>query len=110
MLQAAINPLTPATRANVAPIGLMSVGKHADYEFHVSNWLGGGGGGLPIAPEIARLPPGKTLCLYGEDDDDALCPSLPAGNAQVIKLPGDHHFKGDYDRLAQTLLDHLPAR
>jgi len=28
----------------------------------------------------------------------------------VIKLPGDHHFKGDYDRLAQTLLDHLPAR
>ena len=72
--------------------------------------MGGGGGGIPIAPEIAKLPAGKTLCLYGEDDDDALCPSLPPGNAQVIKLPGDHHFKGDYDRLAQTLLDHLPAR
>lgn len=110
VLPAAINQLSPATRANVAMIGLMSVGKNADYEFHVSNWLGGGGGGIPIAPEIAKLPAGKTLCLYGEDDDDALCPSLPPGNAQVIKLPGDHHFKGDYDRLAQTLLDHLPAR
>jgi type IV secretory pathway VirJ component len=110
VLPAAINQMSPATRDSVAMIALMSVGRKADYEFHVSNWLGGGGGGLPIAPEVARLPPGKTLCLYGEDDDDALCPALPAGNAQVIKLPGDHHFKGDYDRLAQTLLDHLPAR
>lgn len=110
VLPAAINQLSPAVRDRVAMIGLMSVGKTADYEFHVSNWLGGGGGGVPIAPEIARLPAGKTLCLYGEDDDDALCPSLPASSAQVIKLPGDHHFKGDYDRLAQTLLAHLPAR
>ncbi|WP_312237547.1 AcvB/VirJ family lysyl-phosphatidylglycerol hydrolase [Stenotrophomonas sp.] len=110
VLPAAINQLSPAARDSVAMIGLLSVGKTADYEFHVSNWLGGGGGGLPIAPEIARLPVGKTLCLYGEDDDDALCPDLPAGNAQVVKLPGDHHFKGDYDRLAQTLLEHLSAR
>ncbi len=110
VLPAAINQLSPAVRDSVAMIGLMSVGRNADYEFHVSNWLGGGGGGRPIAPEIARLPIGKTVCLYGEDDDDALCPSLPAGNAQIVKLPGDHHFKGDYDRLAQTLLEHLPAR
>jgi hypothetical protein len=34
MLQSAINPLTPATRANVAPIGLMSVGKNANDQFH----------------------------------------------------------------------------
>ena len=46
-------------------IALLSVGKTADYEFHVSNWLGGGGDGLPIAPEVAKLPAGKTLCVYG---------------------------------------------
>ena len=110
VLPAAINQLSPAVRDNVAMIGLMAVGKTADYEFHVTNWLGGGSDGLPIAPEIARLPAGRTLCLYGEDDADALCPALPANTATVIKLPGDHHFKGDYDRLAQTLLQHLPAR
>jgi len=110
VLPAAINQLSPATRDSLGMIALMSVGRKADYEFHVSNWLGGGGDGLPIAPEVARLPPGKTLCLYGEDDGDALCPALPPGSAQVIRLPGDHHFKGDYDRLAQTLLAHLPAR
>lgn len=111
VLPAAINQLSPATRESVSMIALLSVGKTADYEFHVSNWLGGGGDGLPIAPEVAKLPAGKTLCVYGEDDGDALCPSLPVGgNAQVIKLPGDHHFKGDYDRLADTIVQHLPAR
>lgn len=111
VLPAAINQLSPATRESVSMIALLSVGKTADYEFHVSNWLGGGGDGLPIAPEVAKLPAGKTLCVFGEDDGDALCPSLPAGgNAQVIKLPGDHHFKGDYDRLADTIVQHLPAR
>lgn len=110
VLPAAINQLTPNVRGRVAMIGLMSVGRTADYEFHVSNWLGGGDDGLPIAPEIARLPAGRTLCLYGADDADALCPSLPAAAATVIRLPGDHHFKGDYQRLAQTLLQHLPAR
>ncbi|WP_313343153.1 AcvB/VirJ family lysyl-phosphatidylglycerol hydrolase [Stenotrophomonas sp.] len=110
VLPAAINQLDPATRDAVAMIGLMSVGRTADYEFHVSNWLGGGGGGLPIAPEIARLPADRTLCLYGQDDDDALCPDVPAAQATIIALPGDHHFKGDYDRLAKTLLEHLAAR
>lgn len=108
VLPAAINQLDPATRDRVALIGLMSVGRNADYEFHVSNWLGGGGGGLPIAPEIARLPAQRTLCLYGKDDEDALCPDLPAGGVQVIALPGDHHFKGDYAVLAKTLLGHVP--
>ncbi len=108
VLPAAINRLDPATRASVAMIGLMSVGRNADYEFHVSNWLGGGGGGVPIAPEIAKLPAQRTLCLYGKDDEDALCPDLPAGQAQVIALPGDHHFKGDHDLLARKLLEYLP--
>lgn len=108
VLPAAINQLDPATRDSVALIGLMSIGRNADYEFHVSNWLGGGGDGLPIAPEIAKLPAQRTLCLYGKDDEDALCPDLPAGQAQVIALAGDHHFKGDYDLLARTLLEHVP--
>ena len=110
VLPAAINQLDPATRDSVALIGLMSVGRNADYEFHVSNWLGGGGDGLPIAPEIAKLPAQRTLCLYGKEDEDALCPDLQPGQAQVIALPGDHHFKGDYDLLARTLLEHVPAR
>jgi len=108
VLPAAINRLSADTRATLAMTALLSVGTRADYEFHVSNWLGGGGdSGLPIAPEVRQLPAARTLCLYGQDDQDALCPHLPAGAAQVVRLPGDHHFRGDYAGLAKVILQRL---
>lgn len=106
VLPAAINRLPPAVLANVRMTALLSVGKFADYEFHVSNWISSDDDGLPIAPEVARLPVARTVCLYGMDDDDALCPSLPKQNRRIA-LPGDHHFKGDYETLAKTILQQL---
>ncbi|HEY0334562.1 MAG TPA: AcvB/VirJ family lysyl-phosphatidylglycerol hydrolase [Stenotrophomonas sp.] len=107
VLPAAINRLPEGTRDTVAMTALLSVGQLADYEFHVSNWLGGNGDGLPIAPEVARLDVARTICIYGQGDPDALCPLLPAQGPRRIALPGDHHFKGDYAVLAQVILDAL---
>ncbi|MBV6840740.1 virulence factor [Xanthomonas euvesicatoria] len=107
VLPAAINKLPAATKQNLRMTALLSVGKLADYEFHVSNWLGSDDEGLPIAPEVQRLPAGTTVCIYGQDDDDALCPNLPANVAKRVALPGDHHFKGDYTTLAKTIMDQL---
>ncbi|MDZ5841606.1 AcvB/VirJ family lysyl-phosphatidylglycerol hydrolase [Stenotrophomonas maltophilia] len=105
VLPATINRLDAGSREALERIVLLSVGRKADFEFHVSNWLGGGGDGLPIAPEVARLPAAKTLCVYGDKDEDALCPDLPANEGvRRIRLPGDHHFGGDYDRLAEVIL------
>lgn len=110
VLPAAINHLPAGTRDKVALIALLSPGKQASYEFHLSNWLGSSHGGLPLAPEMARLPAEHTLCLYGQDDGDAICPHLPVQGARQVRLPGDHHFKGDYARLAEVLLQHLDGR
>lgn len=104
VLPAAIADLPPATARMVALNALLSIGRSAAFEFHVSNWLGGDGDGRPIAPDLARLPHSRTLCIYGEDDADAICPDLKPGMARVIKLPGDHHFDGDYARLAALIL------
>ncbi|MBJ7517944.1 MAG: virulence factor family protein, partial [Stenotrophomonas sp.] len=104
VLPASINRLAPALRSQVQLIALLSVGRTADFEFHVSNWLGSNDDGLPIAPEIARLPTDRTLCIYGQKDADALCPHLPPG-VGVLQLPGDHHFNGDHDRLAREILN-----
>jgi type IV secretory pathway VirJ component len=107
VLPAAYNQLPAATRAQVQTTALLSLGKTADYEFHVSNWISSDDDGLPIAPEVAKMPGAQTLCIYGEDDDDALCPDLPKGGAQLVKLPGDHHFQGDYATLAKQILQHI---
>lgn len=61
-------------------IVLMLVGWKVDYEFYVSNWLGGGGDGLLIVFEVVCLLLGKMLCLYGEDDGDVLCLVLLLGS------------------------------
>lgn len=108
VLPAAINKLPPASAQMLRMSALMSMGERADYEFHVSNWISSGGDdGLPIAPEVRRMAADSTLCIYGADDSDALCPKLPAGSAQLIKLPGDHHFEGDYEGLAKVILQRV---
>ena len=104
VLPAAYNRLPEATRATVRLTTMISAGRKAEYEFHLSNWIGGSDRGLPIAPEVLRMLPARALCLYGSDDDDALCPHLPANAALVDKLPGDHHLGGDYDGVAARVL------
>lgn len=104
VLPGAYNQLPPATRNLVRSTTLISAGQSAEYEFHLSNWIGNSGKGLPIAPQVARMPPSRVLCIYGSDDGDALCPRLPKGAALIEKMPGDHHLGGDYDGVAARVL------
>ncbi len=99
------NRLPADLLGKVRLLALLGPGKVADFEFHVTDWLGGGSKGQPVLPEVRKLaghPP--VLCLYGSKEDDSLCPliSAPFGKAQV--LPGAHHFGGDYDVLAALIL------
>ncbi len=75
----------------------------------MANWLGGGDNGLPTAPEIRRLSAVSTLCVYGDDDDESICPKVNPGNAHVIRLSGGHHFGGDYAQLAKLIMEAAQA-
>ncbi|HEY4210915.1 MAG TPA: AcvB/VirJ family lysyl-phosphatidylglycerol hydrolase [Steroidobacteraceae bacterium] len=103
VLPFAVNRLQPLTREQVKLIALIGISKDAAFEFHVTNWLGGGTNGLPTAPEMRKLSGSNTLCIYGDDDEDSVCPSVAAANAKVIKLSGGHHFGGDYAGLAKLI-------
>ena len=103
VLPFAVNRLPAATRAMVAQTVLMGLGDNASFEFHLANWIGKDGG-LPIMPEVVKLKEADTLCVYGDDDDDSICPKIPRGHVHVEALPGGHHFDGAYDKLAEVIL------
>lgn len=105
VLPFAMNRMPDQTREMVAVTAMMGLSERADFEFHVTNWVGGGDDGLPIAPEVARLDGGNPLCIYGAEEDDTLCPSLDPKKVKLVKLPGGHHFDGNYDHLARIILD-----
>lgn len=99
----AVNRLPQATRDLVALTALIGISQSASFEFHVSNWISSGDG-LPTRPETDKLSADDTLCLYGSDDSESLCPSIGAEHARVISLSGGHHFGGDYAHVADLLL------
>jgi len=104
VLPFAYNRLPAATREHIAVTAMMGLEARADFEFHVTNWVGDSGG-LPIAPEMQRLAGGHPLCVYGVEEDDSLCPSLDPRRIRLVKLPGGHHFDGNYEHLARIILD-----
>ena len=104
-----VNRLSSDARKHVAHTVLLGPGHEAFFEFHVSHWLGTPTGGLPIRPEAEKLRGGSVACIYGEDDDDSICPELTQPDFSVVKVAGGHHFGGDYDNLARIILGGLPS-
>jgi type IV secretory pathway VirJ component len=109
VLPFAVNRLPATSRSLVAQTILLGLGEDASFEFHLGNWLGAQRDALPIRPEAAKLTAAATLCLYGTDDDDSLCPKLPATSVTAQSLPGGHHFDGAYDKLAELILQRVNA-
>jgi len=109
VLPFAINRLPPRTRSLVRLHALLGPGQKASFEFHVTNWLGPSGD-KAIAPEALKLSEADTLCVYGADEKDSLCPQLAPSHAQPLPLPGGHHFGGDYAGIVRVILQKAQRR
>jgi type IV secretory pathway VirJ component len=102
----AYNRLPDAVREQVSYISLMGFSPAADFQIRVTGWLGmkASEQALKVRPEFNKLPPAMVQCIYGEKEEDTLCPQLTKTGIDVVKLPGDHHFGGNYDELARRIL------
>jgi type IV secretory pathway VirJ component len=58
----------------------------------------------PILPEVEKLKGTKLICFYGEKETDSLCRDLETRGLKTVVLKGAHHFGGDYDLIAETIL------
>ncbi|WP_020677800.1 AcvB/VirJ family lysyl-phosphatidylglycerol hydrolase [Geopsychrobacter electrodiphilus] len=99
-------------QSRIATVALLNPGKTASFEFHLSDWMGGGGPpGRPIAPELARLQGLNVLCVYGRNEKDSLCRDLkPDRLTKSVGLDGGHHFDGDYKKLVELILAEVDTK
>jgi type IV secretory pathway VirJ component len=113
ILPATYDLLKPAEKATVAQLPLLSLSHEVDYTISVLGWLGQkteGAGGDPVN-DLKKVDPKLVQCIYGsDDDDDVACPALQGTGAEVVQLPGDHHFDENYDLLTKTIIDALRRR
>lgn len=105
VLPAIVNQLDASTRARVESVSLIGLASNAAFEIRVSGWLRKSSG-EPVLPQLQQLAAAQVpvLCIVGEDEQDSLCRSLSPVLAKVRKLPGGHHYNGDYVALANTIL------
>jgi type IV secretory pathway VirJ component len=101
------NALPEDLRPRVELAALLSVGRTAMFQFHLTDWLdtGRGADARPVLPQVRALAWTRRLCVFGEDDDSSLCPELDGLGVEVKKVPGNHHFNEDYAGVAKLILE-----
>lgn len=104
-----INRLPEELRSKIKMAVLLGPSPTVDFEFHLTNWLGGSQGkkALPVKPEVEKLKGMKILCFYGEGDKDTICPELDTSLAIVIPEKGGHRVRSNYDPIVQKILEEL---
>ena len=69
-----------------------------------TDWIGNDASGLPTRPELANLRVKPVLCIYGEGEQDSICPSLQEPRVTSEQVGTGHHFGGEYAQLAEKIL------
>jgi len=100
------NRLPDDLRTRVQAVALLGPSQMVDFEFHLTDWLTNATRttARPILPEVEKLNGMKVLCLYGSTETDSLCKNLDATLAKGTPLTGGHHFDGNYEAIADTIL------
>lgn len=93
--------LPAAQQAQIRTVSLLGLAPSTGFTVRIGGWLGWRGGSEhEVRPQLAAIPAGKVLCVYGRDEDDSLCPALQGTGIAVRMTEGGHHFGGPPGALA----------
>lgn len=102
-----VNRLPAETRARVAGIAFVALGRDAAFEFHLTDWVRRETTAYHTVPEVRRLGWVPMLCVYGAGDKETrvACPLLRDTGARIVLLPGGHRFNERYRRVARFVVE-----
>lgn len=99
-----VNRLPADLRAKVASVSLLGIDANASFEVSIADWVGAQGAGPQTRPEVGRITGLPVLCLYGQGEQDSICPGLPEPGIRREQVGTGHHFGGEYATLAERIL------
>jgi type IV secretory pathway VirJ component len=100
-----------ADRRLVSGLVLIAPSNSASFEIDPLDWVRTPreNPALGVTPAVRALGM-PTLCLAGADEEDTPCPSLAGGpGVKVVRLPGSHHFDGDYPAVSEAVFQFIHA-
>lgn len=112
VLPFAVNRLPDSLREKVEMLVLLGPGHYAEFEFHLSGWLGLSKGSQKYStiPELEKLANIRTICSYGSEETDQICTELPPANTVVLKREGGHRVKEAYSEIIGSIMSALRTR
>ena len=84
----------------------LSPNEKADFEIHLSDMLGIGGKdeSYKVLNEIKEVKQFRTVCIFGGEEDRRLRGRFEEAGAQVITVPGNHHYNNNPAAAATAIL------
>jgi len=99
-----VNRLPADLQSQIETVSLLGLDSTASFEISVADWIGSDASGLPTRPELANLKVKSVLCIYGEGEQDSICPGLQEPRITSEQVGTGHHFGGEYAQLAEKIL------
>lgn len=83
----------------------LSPNEKADFEIHIIDMLGMGANkekyNVPL--QIKKVHHFNITCIFGEQEDKTLPPRFKEAGAQIITIPGNHHYNNDPAAAAEAI-------
>jgi type IV secretory pathway VirJ component len=104
-----VDRLPADLRSRVDRVALMGPSEQAPFQVTAAERVGlSNPGARPVRPELATLTQDgvRVVCLYGQNDHDAICPMMTDPGVTKTALPGGHGFAGNDAAVARAILTH----
>ena len=104
-LPAIVPHLPPDLRAQLKLVALIGVDTEGELEFQAGDWFNASASNAyKIAPALEAMKGVRMVCIYGDQETDAACPTFRKGLISQVKLPGGHHYDGHYVSVGQAIM------
>jgi len=100
------NKLSLNLKSMLTGIYCLSPNEKADFEIHLSDMLGMGSKdqSYKVTDEIKIGKEFRTVCIFGEDEDNTLRGHFEQVGAKVNTIPGNHHYNNHPDAAANVIV------